>query len=302
MLRIVGKAVAKPNSPPLPPTQKFTAFLKSVIVHFPAAKGGEDIVVEWHKAGANEATDGIEIEQPAGAGAEARISLSLEYSPPRFQVSESLRKALEMDPKIETRAKVLEHVWLYIKTHQLQAESRTKIVNDEAFKGIFGCESMDVSSLLRRLDEHLSPPTPIEISAKIGDRDQCYDVQVEVHNQHMVDAGQFLAKANGELKSQIDALDAEIGDVVAKIADHRIKRQFYQCLHHAPIDFINDLVASQVRDQALKAGEDIRGAEEKRTANFRKGWVLEATQRYLGIKAASQPATQNPGTATAPGS
>jgi len=286
MLRIVGKIVEKPGRQQ-PPTQKFTAFLKSAIVHFPPeSSGGDDVVVEWHKSPGNEVTDGVEIEQPAGTGAEARLSLALEYSPPRFQVSEALRKLLVMDPEVETRAKVLEHVWLYIKAHQLQGESRTKIVNDEEFKKLFGCDTMDVSSLLRRIDEHLAPPAPIEISAKVGDRDQCYDVQVEVQSQHMIDANQFLTKMNGELKTQIDSLDNEIGHLVAKIADHRIKRQFYQCLHTAPVDFINDLVASQVRDQCAKTGEDIpRGSEEKNTANFRKGWVLEATQRYLGIKA-----------------
>ena len=79
--------------------------------------------------------------------------------------------------------------------HQLQAETRTRINNNEQLKAvssasylstlvltfvlqIFGCDSMDVSSLLRHLDEHLSPPEPIEISARLGGRDQCYDVQV----------------------------------------------------------------------------------------------------------------------------
>jgi len=244
-------------------------------------------MVEWHRSLSVDETDGIEIEQPAGAGSDVRISLALDYCPARFKVSVGLRKLLNMDGpsgQLETRPRILESLWHYIKVHQLQAETRTKVNNNQQLEELFGCKSMDVSSLLHYLDEHLSPPDPIEISIRLGDRDQCYDVQVEVQQESLVDAKAFIGQMNLSLKTQIDSLDDEINALVGQIQDHRVKRQFFLCLHHSPVEFLNDLVASQVRDQQTLAGEDHRASDERQTGNFRNPWVTEATQRYLGIK------------------
>jgi len=297
LLRIVGKLMPpttmtlNERDKHLHSSQKFTSLLKSACIHFSGE--GEDVLVEWQRSPSAQETDGIEVEQPAGSGANVRIHLSLDSSPARFKASDSLSKVLDMENgQFETRPRILEKLWHYIKVHQLQAETRTKVNNNEQLKELFGCDTMDVSSLLKHLDEHLSPPDPIEISTRLGGRDQCYDVEVEMSQcgDQVGDAKAFLGSRNAALKQQIESIDTQIESLITQITDHRTKRQFYLCLHHSPVEFLNDLVASQVRDHQTKTGGDHRANEEKQTARFREKWadgsLKEATERYLGIKAA----------------
>lgn len=300
LLRIVGKLMpptAIPNEREraeyLSTSKKFTSLLKSACIHFSGE--GEDVLVEWQRGASATETDGIEVEQQAGSGASVRIQLSLDSSPARFKASDSLSKILDMENgQFETRPRILEKLWHYIKVHQLQAETRTKVNNNEQLRELFGCETIDVSSLLKHMDEHLSPPDPIEISTRLGGRDQCYDVEVEMSQcvDLVGDANAFLGSRNVLLKQQIESIDGQIISLISQIKDHRTKRQFYLCLHHSPVEFLNDLIASQVRDHQTQTGGDHRASEEKQTARFREKWangsLKEATERYLGIKAINQ--------------
>jgi len=292
-LRIIGKLVDQ-SGRVLESKRKFTSFVSKICIHLVTAGAG-DRMIEWQRP-ETAATDGIEISMPAGQTGEAsqvqeaRICLTMDYCPARFKASQQLCEVLGIGPCVETRPRLLENLWHYIKVHQLQEnEPRTKINNDQKLKALFGCDSIDISSLLRRLDEHLSPPDPIEISIRLGDDDQCYDIQVEQPMQELEGADNFIAQRNVQLQEQITGVDRKMAEVLQNIKDHRHRRQFLLCLHHAPIDFLNDLIASQVRDQQTLACEDHRASDDMQTARFVKdgvqGTLNEAVQRYLGVKA-----------------
>lgn len=265
-------------------------------------------LVEWSKPAGFEEVDGLEIKRQGCQTVEAQIQLHLDCCPGRFKVSKDLADCLQLNlQNLETRSKVLEALWHYIKVNRLQDPSNSaQILNDVRLKKLFGCDKVDISSLLKRLDEHLAPPAPVKISHTIqlpplygqdqADMDQCYDIDVQVNEPAPgADVDRFFVATpkDTERKYKIDSLNEQILRIANEIKEHQTKREFYQSLHHAPYEFLDELVDKQAQEHQNKANQKAGIFEESHaTSHFHKPWVSDAVHRYLVMQSLKEHGNQ----------
>jgi len=288
--------------------KKFSSFVKTmhVLLTTQGSEAGPEIV-EWSKPAGFEEVDGLEIKRVGTRTVETQILIHLDCCPERFQLSQQLADVLQLNVNNqESRTKVLEALWHYIKVMNLQDSSNSaQILCDQKLKKLFGCDKADISSLLKRLDEHMSPSPPVTIHHTIrlplygsdpAELDQCYDVDVLVNDPAPgADFERFFVATpkDSERKYKIDSLNEEILRVANTIKEHQSKREFYQSLHHAPYEFLNELIATQALDDQKKAKQKAGTVEESHsTSHFHKPWISEAVHRYLVMQSLSQHGNQ----------
>jgi hypothetical protein len=147
---------------------------------------------------------------------------------------------------------------------------------------------MEFANLPRLLNEHLSPPDPIEIeytiryvgilnwvvicvdcggsscSGEAAEYREAYDIEVEVDDNQATKPNLIAAKETG-------ALDEQIAVLVGEIRQHYKRREFMQQFGASPVRTLHSLIAAQVRDYQRLPTDATGGTsvfEEDRYADF----------------------------------
>ncbi|VDN35343.1 unnamed protein product [Gongylonema pulchrum] len=194
--------------------------------------------------------------------------LLLDYQPMRFKLHPRLAKVLGM--ATETRPKIIEALWQYIKTHRLQ---------------IFGTKRMRFMEIPQRLQNLLHQPDPLVLHHTIkhnegSDKNTvCYDIDVEMEDPLKAQMTSFLhSHAN---MPDISALDQKIFDIVEQINEWKLRRDFYVRFADSPQEFIRKWLISQSSD--LKTMTEVVGDNEveRRAEYFHQPQILEGIFRYI---------------------
>uniref|UniRef100_H0X215 DM2 domain-containing protein n=2 Tax=Otolemur garnettii TaxID=30611 RepID=H0X215_OTOGA len=268
--------------------RKFSSFFKSLFIELDKNLYGPDNhLVEWHKTATTQEIDGFQVKRPGDVNVRCIILLMLDYQPPQFKLDPRLARLLGIHT--QTRPVIIQALWQYIKTHNLQdPHEREFIICDKYLQQIFESQRMMFSEIPQRLYALLMPPEPIIINyvISVDTNDQkktvCYDLDVEVDDTLKTQMNSFLLSAASQ--EEIATLDNKIHETVEAINQLKTQREFMLSFASNPEGFINDWLQSQCRD--LKTMTDVGIPEEERRAEFYfQPWVQEAVCRYFYSKA-----------------
>jgi chromatin remodeling complex protein RSC6 len=278
VLRIQGKIMPVLEEQPGGFYRKFSYFFNKIEVDFDPSNSKKYDKVEWVKTASSD-TDGFEIKRTAKTKDEIKLKISfyLNYYTPEYQVSNELAKLIGI--KQDTRPKILNHIWQYIKLNSLQDnENPNMIINNRELQSIFRCERMDVTSLTARLVDHVKLPDPIVLFFTIKpvedwtQNQKLYDFIVNIDDPHFLDISNFLSNSENESvlfpkslffyknenqkneKSQTETekfynklqdYDRNINELMEKLKKHKYKFDFYDAFAKDPTRFINNFLIQQ---------------------------------------------------------
>uniref|UniRef100_A0A915B9A5 DM2 domain-containing protein n=3 Tax=Ascarididae TaxID=6250 RepID=A0A915B9A5_PARUN len=268
-----------------PPKRKFSSFFKSLVIELDKdIYGPDNHLVEWHRTPQTNETDGFQVKRPGDRNVKCTILLLLDYQPMKFKLHPRLAKLLGM--ATETRPKIIEALWQYIKTHKLQdAVDRDNINCDSYLEQVFGCKRMRFMEIPQRLQSLLHQPDPLVLTHTIQYNDgsekntACYDIDVEMEDPLKTQMSSFLhSHAN---MPDISALDQKIFDIVEQINEWKLRRDFYVRFADNPQHFINKWLISQSND--LKTMTEVvgEGECERKADHYFQPQVQEGVFRYI---------------------
>lgn len=278
VLRTQGKIMQVLEEQPGGFYRKFSYFFSKIEVQFDENNLEAYENVEWVKS-SNADTDGFEIKRNAKHRNEIKLKLvfHLHYYNPEYVLSEPLANLLGV--KQDTRPKILNHLWQYIKINSLQDNENPHIIfNNKELQAIFKCEKMDITSLTSRLVDHVKIPDPIVIDFVIKPYDdwtqnqKLYDFLVSIDDPHFLDISNFLSSTGNESvifpkslffqKSEgqkgdkiqtatenfyykIGEYDRNISELIEKLKKHKYKYDFYDSYSKDPCKFTNNFLIQQ---------------------------------------------------------
>ncbi|RLV82892.1 hypothetical protein DV515_00016538 [Chloebia gouldiae] len=208
-LRVEGKLLEDPSKQ----KRKFSSFFKSLVIELDKELYGPDNhLVEWHRMPTTQETDGFQVKRPGDVNVKCTLLLMLDH---------------------QTRASIMQALWLYIKHNKLQDSHEKEFINcNRYFRQIFNCVRMRFSEIPMKLAGLLQHPDPIIINHTISvdPNDQkktaCYDIDVEVDDPLKAQMSNFLASTTNQ--QEIASLDAKIiTDVIGNPEEER-RAEFYQ--------------------------------------------------------------------------
>lgn len=215
------------------------------------------------------------------------ILLSLLYQPSQYKLSSRLARLLGVHTA--TRPIILQAMWQYIKTHQLQDPNEREYINcDKYFEQVFEVPRIKFTEIPRRLQTLLLPPDPIAIQHVINkdapdrSRTACYDVEVDIDDP--VKSQMFSFMTSSSTQQDIASLDTKIHETVEQINSIRIQREFFLGFAEDPQKFINDWMASQNRDLKVMTNRMGNPEAERRAEFYNQHWTKEAVTRYFYTK------------------
>lgn len=144
--------------------------------------GPDNHLVEWHRTPQTNETDGFQVKRPGDRPVKCTILLLLDYQPMKFKLHPRLAKVLGI--AAETRPRIIEALWQYIKTHKLQdPQERDTINNDLFLEQCFGVSKMRFMEIPQRLHQLLQQPDPLVLNHIIQRPEDgqdktsaCYDI------------------------------------------------------------------------------------------------------------------------------
>uniref|UniRef100_A0A665WKY3 DM2 domain-containing protein n=1 Tax=Echeneis naucrates TaxID=173247 RepID=A0A665WKY3_ECHNA len=289
----IQEAIKKPimvSFPESPGKQKrkFSSFFKSLVIELDKELYGPDNhLVEWHRMPTTQETDGFQVKRPGDVNVKCTLLLMLDHQPPQYKLDPRLARLLGVHT--QTRASIMQALWLYIKNNKLQDGHEKEYINcNRYFRQIFGCPRMRFSEIPMKLAGLLQHPDPIIINhiISVDPTDQkktaCYDIDVEVDDPLKGQMNSFLSSTTNQ--QEIAALEMKIHETIEYINQLKTERDFMLSFSNNPQDFIQDWLKSQSRD--LKLMTDVTGnpEEERRTEFYQAPWVPEAVGRYIYSK------------------
>lgn len=287
-----GVAPLTPTPPHAAGHQAFSSFLKSLSVKLDEAKYPGDHVT-WEKSKHNaEHKDSFEFCRQGSEPVDVEISLDLDWQPARYQLPNGLADLLKL--QYDSRARVLQSLWLYIQANKLQDKSDPAKLNlDDHLASVFGEKGIALSSIGARLNNILAPMPPVMISYTVQVNGQtpthpeCYDIEfdIPVHRQseRLTSILDTVSKDR-----EVDMFDAKVSQSVVKINEHRRRRAFFLGFSQSPLNFINTLVASQAMDLRIAKSANGKDFEMRRRSDvFYEKWVEDAAMKYLHRKVAA---------------
>ncbi|XP_023649482.1 SWI/SNF-related matrix-associated actin-dependent regulator of chromatin subfamily D member 2 isoform X1 [Paramormyrops kingsleyae] len=283
-LRVEGKLLEDPGKY----KRKFSSFFKSLVIELDKELYGPDNhLVEWHRMPTTQETDGFQVKRPGDVSVKCTLLLMLDHQPPQYKLDPRLARLLGVHT--QTRASIMQALWLYIKNNKLQDCHEKEYINcNRYFRQIFGCARMRFSEIPMKLAGLLQHPDPIVINhiISVDPNDQkktaCYDIDVEVDDPLKGQMTSFLSSTTNQ--QEIAALEMKIHETIESINQLKTQRDFMLSFSTNPQEFIQDWLKSQCRD--LKLMTDIAGnpEEERRTEFYQAPWVPEAVGRYVYSK------------------
>ncbi|TFK10822.1 kinesin heavy chain isoform 5C [Platysternon megacephalum] len=283
-LRVEGKLLEDPSKQ----KRKFSSFFKSLVIELDKELYGPDNhLVEWHRMPTTQETDGFQVKRPGDVNVKCTLLLMLDHQPPQYKLDPRLARLLGVHT--QTRASIMQALWLYIKHNKLQDSHEKEYINcNRYFRQIFSCIRMRFSEIPMKLAGLLQHPDPIIINHMISvdPNDQkktaCYDIDVEVDDPLKAQMSNFLASTTNQ--QEIASLDTKIHETIESINQLKTQRDFMLSFSNNPQDFIQEWIKSQRRD--LKIITDVIGnPEEERRADFyHQPWAQEAAGRHIFAK------------------
>ncbi|XP_068614004.1 SWI/SNF-related matrix-associated actin-dependent regulator of chromatin subfamily D member 2-like [Brachionichthys hirsutus] len=280
-LRVEGKLLEEPGKQ----KKKFSSFFKSLVIELDKELYGPDNhLVEWHRMPTTQETDGFQVKRPGDVNVKCTLLLMLDHQPPQYKLDPRLARLLGVHT--QTRANIMQALWLYIKNNKLQDCHEKEYINcNRYFRQIFGCPRMRFSEIPMKLAGLLQHPDPIIINHMISvdptdqKKTACYDIDVEVDDPLKSQMNSFLSSTTNQ--QEIAALEMKIHETIEYINQLKTERDFMLSFSNNPQDFIQDWLKSQSRD--LKLMTDVTGnpEEERRTEFYQGPWVPEAVGRYI---------------------
>ncbi|PIO38182.1 hypothetical protein AB205_0133170, partial [Aquarana catesbeiana] len=207
--------------------------------------------------------------------------------PPQYKLDTRLARLLGVHT--QTRANIMQALWLYIKNNKLQDSHEKEYINcNRYFRQIFNCIRMRFSDIPMKLASLLQHPDPIIINHNISvdPNDQkktaCYDIDVEVDDPLKAQMSNFLQSTTNQ--QEIANLDVKIHETIESINQLKTQRDFMLSFSNTPQEFIQDWLKSQSRD--LKIMTDVMGnpEEERHSEFYEEPWTQEAVGRYVFFK------------------
>ncbi|KAK1881670.1 SWI/SNF-related matrix-associated actin-dependent regulator of chromatin subfamily D member 2 [Dissostichus eleginoides] len=281
---VEGKLLEEPGKQ----KRKFSSFFKSLVIELDKELYGPDNhLVEWHRMPTTQETDGFQVKRPGDVNVKCTLLLMLDHQPPQYKLDPRLARLLGVHT--QTRASIMQALWLYIKNNKLQDCHEKEFINcNRYFRQIFGCPRMKFSEIPMKLAGLLQHPDPIIINHMISvdptdqKKTACYDIDVEVDDPLKGQMNSFLSSTTNQ--QEIAALEIKIHETIEYINQLKTERDFMLSFSNKPQDFIQDWLKSQCRD--LKLMTDVTGnpEEERRTEFYEAPWVPEAVGRYVYSK------------------
>ncbi|CAL8383143.1 SWI/SNF-related matrix-associated actin-dependent regulator of chromatin subfamily D member 2 isoform X2 [Gadus morhua] len=283
-LRVEGKLLEESGKQ----KRKFSSFFKSLVIELDKELYGPDNhLVEWHRMAATQETDGFQVKRPGEINVKCTLLLMLDHQPPQYKLD--LRLARLLGVHTQTRASIMQALWLYIKTNKLQDCHEKEFINcNRYFRQIFSCARMKFSEIPMKLAGLLQHPDPIVINHLISvesleqKKTACYDIDVEVDDPLKGQMNGFLSSTTNQ--QEIAVLEMKIHETIESINQLKTQRDFMLSFSNHPQDFIQDWLKSQSRD--LKLMTDVAGnpEEERRAEFYQSPWLPEAVGRYVYSK------------------
>ncbi|KAE8575246.1 hypothetical protein XENTR_v10003780 [Xenopus tropicalis] len=247
-LRVEGKLLEDPSKQ----KRKFSSFFKSLVIELDKDLYGPDNhLVEWHRMATTQETDGFQVKRPGDVNVKCTLLLMLDHQPPQYKLDPRLARLLGVHT--QTRANIMQALWLYIKTNKLQDSHEKEHINcNRYFRQIFNCMRMKFSDIPMKLAGLLQHPDPIIINHTISvdPNDQkktaCYDIEVEVDDPLKGQMSNFLASTTNQ--QEIANLDSKIHETIESINTLKTQRDFMLSFSNDPQEFIQDWLKSQSRD------------------------------------------------------
>ncbi|KAH7711938.1 Protein SWSN-2.2 [Aphelenchoides avenae] len=266
------------------PKRKFSSFFKSLVIELDKdIYGPDNHLVEWHRTPQTNETDGFQVKRPGDRDVKCTILLLLDHQPMKFKLHPRLAKVLGM--AVETRPKIVEALWQYIKTHKLQDAADRDVINCDVFlEQVFGCPKMRFMEIPQRLQQLLSQPDPLVLNHVIKydgseKNTACYDVDVEMDDPMKQQMNAFVH--NQTNLPDIQLLDQKVYDIVEQINEWKLRRDFYTKFAESPQDFVKKWLVSQSKDLKTLT-ETTENYESERSADhFFKTETQEGVFRYL---------------------
>uniref|UniRef100_A0A674MX66 SWI/SNF related BAF chromatin remodeling complex subunit D2 n=1 Tax=Takifugu rubripes TaxID=31033 RepID=A0A674MX66_TAKRU len=280
----IQEAIKKPIMPGKQ-KKKFSSFFKSLVIELDKELYGPDNhLVEWHRMPTTQETDGFQVKRPGDVNVKCTLLFMLDHQPPQYKLDPRLARLLGVHT--QTRASIMQALWLYIKNNKLQDCHEKEYINcNRYFRQIFGCGRMRFAEIPMKLAGLLQHPDPIIINHTISvdpadqKKTACYDIDVEVDDPLKSQMNNFLSSTTNQ--QEIAALEMKIHETIEYINQLKTERDFMLSFSNNPQDFIQDWLKSQSRD--LKLMTDVTGnpEEERRTEFYQAPWVPEAVSRYV---------------------
>lgn len=268
------------------PKRKFSSFFKSLVIELDKEMYGPDQhLVEWHRTPQTNETDGFQVKRAGDRPVKCRVLLLLDNHPSKFKLHPRLAKVLGI--AVETRPKIIEALWQYIRTHGLQDPQEHDIINCDTFLSqCFGVSRMRFMEVPNKLHQLLQQIDPLEFNhiiqrPKEGQEQvsTCYDIDVEMEDPAKQYMAQFIH--NPLLVNDIQALDQKCFDIIEQINELKTRRDFYSRFYLEPTEFIRDWMMSQNAD--LKTLSDVGGDLEadRYASTYTRSDTEEGVQRYM---------------------
>ncbi|XP_047673327.1 SWI/SNF-related matrix-associated actin-dependent regulator of chromatin subfamily D member 2 isoform X1 [Tachysurus fulvidraco] len=283
-LRVEGKLLEDPGKQ----KRKFSSFFKSLVIELDKELYGPDNhLVEWHRMPTTQETDGFQVKRPGDVSVKCTLLLMLDHQPPQYKLDPRLARLLGVHT--QTRASIMQALWLYIKNNKLQDCHEKEFINcNRYFRQIFACHRMRFSEIPMKLAGLLQHPDPIVINhiISVDPNDQkktaCFDIDVEVDDPLKSQMSSFLSSTTNQ--QEIAALEMKIHETIESINQLKTQRDFMLSFSNNPQDFIQDWLKSQSRDLKLMTDTAGNTEEERRTEFYQAPWIQEAVGRYVFSK------------------
>ncbi|XP_058263220.1 SWI/SNF-related matrix-associated actin-dependent regulator of chromatin subfamily D member 2 isoform X1 [Hemibagrus wyckioides] len=285
-LRVEGKLLEDPGKQ----KRKFSSFFKSLVIELDKELYGPDNhLVEWHRMPTTQETDGFQVKRPGDVSVKCTLLLMLDHQPPQYKLDPRLARLLGVHT--QTRASIMQALWLYIKNNKLQDCHEKEYINcNRYFRQIFACPRMRFSEIPMKLAGLLQHPDPIVINhvISVDPNDQkktaCFDIDVEVDDPLKSQMSSFLSSTTNQ--QEIAALEMKvwIHETIESINQLKTQRDFMLSFSNNPQDFIQDWLKSQSRDLKLMTDTAGNPEEERRSEFYQAPWIPEAVGRYVFSK------------------
>ncbi|EMP24272.1 SWI/SNF-related matrix-associated actin-dependent regulator of chromatin subfamily D member 2 [Chelonia mydas] len=202
--------------------------------------------------------------------------------PPQYKLDPRLARLLGVHT--QTRASIMQALWLYIKHNKLQDSHEKEYINcNRYFRQIFSCIRMRFSEIPMKLAGLLQHPDPIIINHMIR-QGRAWPL-LSALGLGLTWAGLGFGLLLGFFSSVCSDWMGRIHETIESINQLKTQRDFMLSFSNNPQDFIQEWIKSQRRD--LKIITDVIGnPEEERRADFyHQPWAQEAAGRHIFAKA-----------------
>ncbi|KAH9062649.1 SWI/SNF complex subunit [Lactarius deliciosus] len=303
-LKVEGRLLELPNqrARDRTPPRQFSTLIKTMVVELDRdpALYSDSNVVEWHQNPSHPILDGFTIRRTGDTPTKMRLILHLLQYPEQFRVLPELGNILGI--KEESRTGIIQALWTYIKTNNLQDKvDRKRIHADAALRSIFGAEVVPFNFLPELVNRYLAPPNPVVVNYTVNpsipppERPTAWDIELKLEDVALKSKMQGVTlNPSRDTLRELTKLDDEIATLAQSLQSSVLKRQFLQSFAEDPSGFVQTWLASQSRDlesilgSGPSEGATIRKEDLSRSEFFRMPWVEEAVAIWDGMRIANK--------------